>query len=65
MVLLYMMISLVFSLPHIVCSWFAPLVLGVNTIGVRHQYDGKRWWNRVELIKFLIANKVKYCVNTR
>jgi len=52
MALLYMMSSLVFSPPHIVWSWFAPLVLGVNTIGVRHLYDGKRWWNRVELIKF-------------
>jgi len=60
-----MMSSLVFSPPHIVCSWFALLVLGVNTIGVRHLYDGKRWWDRVELIKFLIANKVRYSVNTR
>jgi len=32
MVHLYMMISLVFSPPHIVCSWFAPLVLGINTM---------------------------------
>jgi len=48
MVLLYMMNSLVFSPPHIVCSWFAPLVQGVNTIGVRQLCDGKRWWNRVE-----------------
>jgi len=65
MVLLYMMTSLVFSPPHIACSWFAPLVLGVNTISVGHQYAGKRWWNRVEEIMFLVANKVRYCVNTR
>ena len=40
-------------------------VLMVLTIGVRHLYNGKRWWDRVELIKFLIANKVRYCVNIR